>query len=165
MKVFRTALWVAALDQLTKLWVVGSLAPGETRPLWAPWVYLSHVQNPGAAFGIFSSGGAWLAFVAAALWFIAWIFRASLQRQPRSVRWAVALGLGGAAGNLVDRIARGAVVDFIDLRFWPVFNLADVAIVLATVILIAASFQIPVPRRTPRSLANPESLDGVGDGE
>ena len=130
---------VVALDQLTKAWVVARLAPGESTPLWSPWLYVTHVENTGAAFGLLRSHSALLIVVAVAVLAAACIGRRRLAALPPLTRTAVAFGLGGTAGNLIDRLARGAVVDFIDVRVWPVFNVADTAIVAAAGLLIIAT--------------------------
>lgn len=130
---------VVALDQLTKAWVVARLAPGESTPLWPPWLYVTYVENTGAAFGLLRSHSAFLIGVAAVVLAAAWIGRRRLAALPPMTRAAVALGLGGTAGNLIDRLVRGAVVDFIDVRVWPVFNVADTAIVAAAGLLIIAT--------------------------
>src|SRR5690606_30726031 len=138
-KVFWVAAAVVAVDQLTKAWVVARLAPGESTPLWSPWLYVTHVENTGAAFGLLRSHSALLIVVAVAVLAAACIGRRRLAALPPLTRTAVAFGLGGTAGNLIDRLARGAVVDFIDVRVWPVFNVADTAIVAAAGLLIIAT--------------------------
>jgi signal peptidase II len=120
-------LVVIALDQGTKALVRGSIARGDREPVF-PGVALVNARNPGIAFGLFEDGGALLfAFAAAALVALAVFFALNMLRP-----WAwvpVGLLLGGAVGNLIDRVREGAVTDFVDLPLWPAFNLADVAIV------------------------------------
>lgn len=134
-------LAVFALDQLTKLWVlhVLDLAAGPREVL--PFMELTLVWNRGISYGLFQTEGAgrWLlvAFtVAASIALGIWLARA---RYPL-VCVALGLILGGAVGNLVDRVAYGAVVDFVHLhagRFsWYVFNIADAAIVVGVVFLL-----------------------------
>ncbi|MCP2251008.1 signal peptidase II [Lentzea aerocolonigenes] len=129
---------VLALDVLTKVVSVAFLEDAGPIKLFGGVLYLTFVRNPGAAFGL-AEGMTWiLALIAlGVVGFIAWI-----SRNLRSQGWAVGLGLvlGGAVGNLVDRLfrepgpMRGHVVDFLSLfdpygRVWPVFNIADMAIV------------------------------------
>jgi signal peptidase II len=129
---------VLALDVLTKVVSVAFLEDAGPVKLFGGVLYLTFVRNPGAAFGL-AEGMTWiLALIAlGVVGFIAWI-----SRNLRSQGWAVGLGLvlGGAVGNLVDRLfrepgpMRGHVVDFLSLfdpygRVWPVFNVADMAIV------------------------------------
>lgn len=166
--VFRVAAVVLAVDQLTKAWVVHRLPLGERLPLWPSWLGLRYVQNPGAAFGILPAHGGFLAAIAGLLIVLAVAYRRSLARQPRFVRWAVGLGLGGAAGNMMDRIVRGAVVDFIDVSFWPVFNVADIAIVTATA-MMALYIMKEAPDEEPASSAEedgpPTRARGSREGE
>ncbi|MGH3326690.1 MAG: signal peptidase II [Streptomycetales bacterium] len=144
--VFTTAaLAVYVLDVISKIVVVELLAGGPPIQLLRGLFTLRLVRNPGAAFGI--GVDMTLAFTAIAALVIAVILRSA--RRLRSVPWAVALGmlLGGAAGNLTDRIFRapavfrGHVVDFLELPHWPVFNVADSAIVLAGVLMVVLSFR------------------------
>ncbi|MGH9178108.1 MAG: signal peptidase II [Acidimicrobiales bacterium] len=126
------------LDQFTKSWALRALDDGPVDLVWTLRFKLSF--NSGAAFGI----GEGLApfFVAAGV--VMLVVLLALSRAAATTRpAAVALGmvLGGAVGNLVDRLFRGhggAVVDFIDLQWWPVFNLADAAITCGAVLLVLA---------------------------
>lgn len=136
MRLWALSAAIFIVDQLAKAAVVARMAVGQSYPLWPPWVYLTHVRNTGAAFGLLRLYPQWVTLVAAGVLLAAIGFRRQLQQQPPRVQVALGLGLGGALGNLADRLLRGAVVDFIDLRVWPVFNLADVAIVLAAGLLI-----------------------------
>lgn len=136
------AVAVVALDQLTKLWVVRTLDPGDTRPLIDGWLHLSHVRNTGAAFGLLRGLGGVLALaaLAGAVAFVVVIIR----RPAPLVGVAAALIAGGALGNLSDRVTRGSVVDFLDLRFWPSFNVADMAISIGAILfLIAGAVERP----------------------
>lgn len=134
------ALAVVALDQGTKLWVVGAFAPGETLPL-LPFFSLTYVRNQGAAWGLFQGAHLWLAgfgAVAVALCCLFW------RRIFGDHAWAAPLGgllLGGIVGNLVDRVRLGYVVDFLDFHWgaahFPCFNVADSAICVGVAALIA----------------------------
>jgi signal peptidase II len=127
------AVAVLLLDLLTKYLVVEHLERRDPIRLLGGALLLAVSRNSGAAFSF--AQGATVVFTAVAVTVIVGIVRTA--RQLGSTGWAVCLGLllGGATGNLVDRIfrapgpGRGAVVDFIDFRVWPVFNLADSAIV------------------------------------
>ena len=137
-------LWIAlaaliAADQALKLAVRSTFAPGQSAPLLPPVVYLTYVQNTGMAFGLFR--GFPYVFVALAVVVAAWIVRelaSSHDRDPWT-RWALVLVLGGAIGNLIDRVRLGFVTDFIDLRVWPVFNLADSCITVGVALLVLHS--------------------------
>ena len=123
-------------DQLTKYLVAASFAPGDSLPLLRPILHLTYVQNTGAAFGLFKDQQA--LFIGMSLLVIAWLIRESVARPPKNslVMWSYALILGGAAGNLIDRLRFGYVVDFLDLRVWPVFNIGDSAITLGVTLLL-----------------------------
>lgn len=136
---FSIALVVFAADQLSKVWVMRTFIPGETRVLIPRIFHLTYVQNPGAAFGLLAHRTTF--FIVASLVMILFIIFSErlLDRRYSLCRLALALQLGGALGNLFDRLRTGYVVDFLDFRIWPVFNLADTAIVLG-IILIFLNF-------------------------
>ena len=139
-------LWLAGvfvlLDQISKWVVLGTLQPGETRyvaPFWN-WVL---TFNPGAAFSFLSDAGGWQRwfFTLLALGVSGWIV--VMLRQHRNefrLSLALTLVLGGAVGNVIDRLRFGAVVDFIQWHvagyYWPAFNLADSAICLGAALLL-----------------------------
>ncbi|MBF6340285.1 signal peptidase II [Nocardia abscessus] len=140
----RTLLVLAAvvlgLDLLTKTIAVANLTPGDPVPVIGDFARLSLVRNPGAAFSM-ATGMTWLlTLVAAAV--VVGVVR--IGRTLRSLGWAIGLGLvlGGALGNLMDRLFRapgplqGHVVDFVAVGWWPVFNVADSAIVCGAILLV-----------------------------
>lgn len=137
------AIAVLVLDLLTKVWVVAELE-GQ-RQLEYGQLIIRVSRNPGAAFSF--AEGATLLFTVVAVVVIVVIVRIS--RRLRSVGWALSLGLllGGATGNLVDRLfrspgpGRGAVVDFIDFQVWPSFNVADSGIVVGGLLAVLLSFR------------------------
>jgi signal peptidase II len=135
------AAFVLAADIITKTIVVAHLRPGEPVHVIGDVLEFNLLRNPGAAFSV--GTGDTIVFTAIALAVIVYIVRTS--RRLRSTAWAITLGLllGGACGNLVDRIFRspgifrGEVVDFIEVtRYWPVFNLADSSIVCGGVLTV-----------------------------
>ena len=130
-----SALTLAA-DQAAKHLVAAAFHPGDSLPLVPGILHLTYVQNTGAAFGLFK--GQQLLFIGLSLLVIAWIARQFLAVRPlpAAVAWAYALVLGGAAGNLIDRLRFGYVVDFLDVRVWPVFNIGDSAITIGVALLI-----------------------------
>lgn len=137
--------WVAALvtvgvDQLTKWIIRTSLAPQHSIPLLPGVLHLTYVHNTGAAFSLFRGQVPALIVVSGLVagW-IGW----ELWRHPRHAGlplYSLGLILGGAIGNLIDRLRFGYVEDFIDLRVWPVFNVADSAITIGVTLLIWRSF-------------------------
>ena len=130
---------VFAVDQYTKYLVATKLAIGQAwMPLAAlePFVVIRHVRNSGAAFGMFPQGGTlFLAIAVVVVCAIAWYYLQRAHTSPLWVRLSLGLMLGGALGNLVDRVRFGYVVDFIDLGWWPVFNVADSSIVVGVTLL------------------------------
>ena len=125
---------VVGLDQLTKHTVASGIPPGETRK-FLPAIQLVHVRNTGVAFGFFSGGGTLvlvLTFLALGL-LVAYFL---LHPDRRGLWIPTGLLVGGALGNLVDRLANGAVTDFIKLPYWPAFNLADTAITFGVFALL-----------------------------
>ena len=139
------ALVVLALDVLTKVLVVARLEGQDVVELLGGQLLLRVSRNPGAAFSF--AQGATVLFTAIAVIVIVVILRVS--RRLGSSGWALSLGLllGGATGNLVDRVfrspgpGRGAVVDFIDFQVWPSFNIADSAIVCGGILAVLLSFR------------------------
>jgi signal peptidase II len=135
---------VLALDQLSKSWVVAHMSLGESREVasWlVPWFSLTYVTNTGIAFGLFQGMGDVLLIVAFIAIGAIFLYYRHLPSGPIPLHVALGLQMGGALGNLVDRLTRGAVVDFIDLNFWPlhhwpIFNLADTSIVAGVVLLL-----------------------------
>lgn len=154
-------LLVVAADQGTKWWIGHALAVGETRMVLPTLLYFTHVYNPGAAFGLFPSQQ-WL-FIGAAFAVLAyaWAERERIAQQPLLLRFGVVLGLAGAIGNVIDRILRGAVLDFIDIIIIPVFNVADMAI---TVGVVCIMWTLIVHRPDTGEDASVERRKREGDG-
>ncbi|NLG87256.1 MAG: signal peptidase II [Firmicutes bacterium] len=127
--IFMGAGIIVALDQLAKALIRRSLLPGQSLPIWPGIFHLSYVQNPGAAFGMLRNQTGLLVVVTAVVVVAIVLYAGRLEPHMSLLRWAMALVLGGAVGNLIDRLRFGYVVDFLDFRIWPVFNVADIAIV------------------------------------
>ena len=125
---------VVLVDQVTKRLVRSGLSVGEEDPI-LPAVKLVHVRNSGVAFGAFEGGGVIVvALVAAALGALLFYFYTHAERP---LAWLpTGLLLGGALGNIIDRIRDGAVTDFVKLPGWPAFNVADMAITFGVVALL-----------------------------
>lgn len=120
---------VFALDQGTKAWAVQSLSVGLSRPLMGDLVRLTRVHNPGGAFGLFPQHtGAFIAVSAVVVAVLGAVLVFGRWRGLTSVGGAILLG--GAAGNLVDRVRWGYVLDFLEVPGFPVINVADTAIVI-----------------------------------
>lgn len=141
------ALLVGGLDYLSKQWIVQHFALHEVRYClpWLNWVY---VQNPGAAFSLWADNPSWHWLLTTAAVLVCGLLLVHLARQSatqRPLNWATTMVIGGALGNLSDRLQTGAVIDFIDLHLagwhWPAFNVADSAICLGCAWLLWLSFQ------------------------
>ena len=133
-----TVAGVLFLDQLTKFLVRSYLEPYESWPREG-FFRLTHGTNTGTAFGLFPNQTFVLILASMlAIGFLYYFYRAHAFPM-RLLRIAIGLQLGGAFGNLFDRIKDGAVVDFFDVGPWPIFNLADSAIVVGIVLLIGAT--------------------------
>jgi signal peptidase II len=139
------AVPVYVADQLTKLWAVAHLEPGHPQALIGSVLQLNLTRNSGAAFSI-ATGATWI-LTAIACSVV--IFIVVIARRLGSRGWALALGLllGGSLGNLTDRMlrapgpGRGHVVDFLELPHYPIFNIADSAIVSAAVLIAVMAFR------------------------
>lgn len=140
-------------DQLTKQIVVRQLEFGESIEVFGP-LSIHHVRNSGIAFGLFSTWASAVTLLTglAVVWMVGFFARAGARHPVLPV--ALGLLIGGSAGNLVDRLRLGHVTDFLDLSYWPAFNLADMFIVVGVTILlaaiVAAERQPKLGRRLPR---------------
>lgn len=148
------ALGVIVIDQLVKAWVLNSLQLGDGRvvPILGP-LQFSLVRNQGVSFGLFqgSDAGRWIlsAFsLAVSIGLAIW----ALRLDKKLTGLAVGFVIGGALGNMIDRIRYGSVIDFVDLNrthvFPWVFNVADSAITVGVILLLAESLLTPKPAAT-----------------
>ena len=133
-RVALVAAGVVALDQATKALVRANIDIGGRDGVF-PGVELVHVRNRGVAFGLFADGGLVLIAIGGACVVALLAFFATHSRRPL-VWLPTGLLLGGAAGNLIDRLHQGYVTDFIDLPLWPAFNLADSCITIGVLSLL-----------------------------
>lgn len=140
---------VVALDQLTKHFVDASMDLYETIEL-TPFFQLTYLRNQGAAFSFLSQAGGWqrwffiLLSLAASVGISIWLKHLRADQRWEAVAWA--LVLGGALGNLIDRIAYGYVIDFVDVFYrywhWPAFNVADSAITVGVAMLLIDAVRV-----------------------
>jgi signal peptidase II len=145
------SLLVIAADQATKLWVLAALQPREVIPV-VPAFNLTLVFNEGAAFSFLAGAGGWQRWlfvgvaVAVSTVLIVWLWR--LKPEERLTAAGLSMVAGGAVGNLIDRLAYGRVVDFLDFYWrawhWPAFNVADSAITVGVGLLLLEAF---LPKR------------------
>ena len=144
-------LWLSLLalilDQGTKLAIAGSMQLYESIAIM-PFFKLTYVHNTGAAFSFLSEAGGWqrwfFAGLALMMSIVIAIWLTRLKKHETLLAVALSLVLGGAVGNLIDRLAYGYVIDFLDVYYeswhWPAFNIADSAITLGVILMLAESF-------------------------
>ena len=136
MKVFAWGVALAIADQLLKKLFSGTMQLGESIPVLPGIFHLTYIQNPGAAFGLFENQTLFFIAIAAFLLaFLAFAYK-ELAAQGIWVRYGMSLLAGGAVGNLLDRVRLGAVIDYLDFRIWPIFNLADIGICLGATLIV-----------------------------
>lgn len=147
------AVAAVGADQLTKQVVARTLALGDEVEIAGPFS-IHHVYNSGIAFGLFSSAtSVVIALTAlAVLWMLVFFARSGARHPVLPV--ALGFVLGGSVSNLVDRVRLGHVTDFLDLRFWPAFNLADVFIVVGVATLFGALAGADRAKHRPRRVGH-----------
>jgi signal peptidase II len=151
------SLFAIVLDQATKLAVAASMPLYESIPLIPGLFNLTHVHNTGAAFSFLSQAGGWqrwfFAALAVAVSVSLTLWMARLKKHEILLAVSISLILGGAIGNLIDRLAYGYVIDFLDVYYqswhWPAFNIADSAICVGVALLILESFGIGQGKEAP----------------
>jgi signal peptidase II len=144
---FLVAAATIAADQLAKSVVMARVAPLDRVPVLGTFLRVTNIRNSGAVFGVMRGAGSYFTLfsvVAGGILVIA-IFLA--RKSSLLVRISLGMVLGGALGNLIDRLRFGAVVDFLDMGFgntarWPCFNIADAAITVGVVLLIANALKV-----------------------
>ncbi len=135
---------VIAADQWTKYLIRSRLAPGEQ---WSPWEWLApyarliHSDNTGAAFGLFEDGALFFTVLALVVSAAIIFYFPRVPHSERALRFALSMQLGGALGNLIDRLLQdGRVTDFVSVGRFPVFNVADASISLGVAVLLLSTF-------------------------
>lgn len=147
-KWFAFAGVLVIIDQLTKFLVLGFLGVGESVEINS-FFSLTHVHNYGAGFSLLASEDGWQQYFlvgVSAIASLGIIFWMSVTDKAKVLMLAsLGLILSGAIGNLIDRVAYGFVIDFVDLHYgefyWPIFNVADIAIVMGVVLLMVAELK------------------------
>jgi signal peptidase II len=134
-------LLVVVLDQMTKLAVKARFYRGESIEIFGDTLRFTYIENPGMAFGIRFGSPLFFTVFATLASAIILIYLYRMRRERFQSRFSLALILGGAIGNLIDRFAYGKVIDFIDVGVestrWPVFNIADSAVTVGMIILVS----------------------------
>lgn len=123
-------------DQLIKYYVMHHLYLGQSIVIIPGICNLTYILNSGAAFGIMQNQQLFFIFIALILILLMIYYRKRISQFSILTQFGIACLVGGAIGNMIDRLSRGQVVDYIDLLVWPIFNLADICIVLGCIILL-----------------------------
>ncbi|MBO8159422.1 signal peptidase II [Thermosyntropha sp.] len=134
MRFFLTMVIMLMVDQLSKYWVVTNFNLGEKWTIIEGILSFTYIHNPGAAFGLME-GKIWFFIFAAFMVVAGMIYYDSKYNPPDIIKYALGLIAGGALGNLVDRIFYKSVIDFISVGWWPVFNIADIGIVVGSIVI------------------------------
>ena len=129
---------IVAADQFVKAIITASMVPGESIPILKHVFHLTYVLNPGAAFGILPNQRIFFIILGITVLAITMMIYSRIKRSDVAMRLGMISMISGAAANLIDRFQNGLVVDFLDFRIWPVFNIADIAIVIGTSFMIYA---------------------------
>lgn len=147
---------IVILDQITKLIADANLILNQSKIEVFSWFNITLHYNPGAAFSFLSDAGGWqrwfftIISLVVSVILCVWLYR--LARDEKLLTWSLALILGGAVGNLIDRVAYGYVIDFIQWHYkgsnFPTFNIADAAISVGAVLLLISTFQAEKPKPT-----------------
>lgn len=127
---------IVFLDQIIKYYILNNFSHGQSQAVIEGVFHLTYVKNTGAAFGIFKNANDFFVIVSILIILFLLFYRYYYFKRNIYINISIGLIIGGAIGNLFDRILLNYVVDYLDFRVWPVFNLADSAIVVGAGILI-----------------------------
>lgn len=123
------------VDYVTKYFIQQHFVPGESLPIIPNIFHITYILNYGAAFGILRDQRIFFLTVVVILIVALWVFRKQIKNGGMLPQLGASLLVSGALGNALDRLVRGAVVDFFDFRIWPIFNVADIGICIGVVLL------------------------------
>ncbi|MDD4600249.1 Lipoprotein signal peptidase [bioreactor metagenome] len=129
MPILLLSFFIIILDQWTKYYVEHHMSLGMSIPVINDIFHITYILNPGAAFGILENQASLLVCIALIMIAILIYFYSRIPATLKLLRFGLGLLAGGSIGNVIDRVRTGYVVDFFDFRIWPVFNIADIAIV------------------------------------
>lgn len=144
------AMIVIIIDQWSKSYVKTHMLPGMSIPVLDNIFHITYVLNAGAAFGILENQQMFFVIIAVVMLGVTLYFFRQIPVSFRLMRLGLSLLAGGAVGNVIDRVQTGYVVDFFDFRIWPVFNVADIAIVtgVACIIYTLTFMSFPNTKKT-----------------
>lgn len=136
-----TAVITVLFDQGTKYFIKNNMALYESIPIIPNIFHITYIENPGAAFGLLANQRVFFIIITIIILCGVVYFYTKLKEKKIFLTIALGMVVGGAIGNLIDRLRMGTVTDFFDFRIWPVFNIADSAIVIG---MIYISYQLLV---------------------
>ncbi len=152
---YLVSIIIIVADQVTKLIADANLIVNQSKIVVFSWFNITLHYNPGAAFSFLSDAGGWqrwfftIISLVVSVILCVWLYR--LSREEKLLSWSLALILGGAVGNLIDRVAYGHVIDFIQWHYqgsnFPTFNIADAAITVGACLLLISTFQAEKPEQ------------------
>ena len=134
--IFSTALFVVGLDQLTKFMIKQNFQLNQSIPIIKNIFHLTYVTNSGSAFGLFKGMNVFFMIFAIIVIIAIYKYLNKIKNNEKILQIAVGLLLGVTIGNLIDRVMYGSVIDFLDFRIWPVFNIADSAVTISIIFLV-----------------------------
>ncbi len=161
LKYFIISTVVIALDQITKILTKKNMFLGQSEEVLGDFLRYTYIQNPGMAFGIQIGNKTLFTIFSILASIVVFVYLIRTRGDQVFVKLALALILGGAIGNLIDRVLYGAVVDFIDVGIgqmrWPVFNIADSAVSVGMVILVGIILFEPKEQAKLKEASQPDS--------
>lgn len=122
-------------DQVTKMLIRAHFMLNESVPVIGNFFCLTYIENEGAAFGILAGNRWFLVLISIAIMAGLLFFRGKVHNRPIYFEWGIALIFAGSIGNLIDRLMKASVTDFLDFGIWPVFNIADIAVTVGVFFL------------------------------
>ncbi len=131
------------LDQISKHWCMTHLNPNVSVPFLDHWLFLTLTYNPRGAFSLLGLPNCVFIAIVSVL-IIALVYYVVRSASSLGIQCIVGLIIGGGFGNLIDRVRLGSVVDFLDLRFWPVFNVADSAVSVGMFLFVVSTLRKPL---------------------
>lgn len=140
MPIYFLAIGIILLDQISKFLIENSMELGDSIPVIEGIFHITYILNPGAAFGILENQRLFFILIATIMILMTGYIYPRIPQKSKMLRLSVGMLFGGAVGNLIDRIRTGLVVDFFDFKIWPIFNIADIFIVVGVGMIIITMF-------------------------
>lgn len=134
--IYLISLIIIVCDQLFKYFIIKNFIQGQSYPVIDNFFYLTYIKNTGAAFGLLSAYSDFFKYMSVIIIIGFLIYIKYSSKKGIFLNIGSGLIIGGAVGNLIDRIRFDGVIDYLDFQFWPIFNLADTAIVIGTIFIL-----------------------------